>query len=118
MLTRSRVPLTVGEQVSFCLAQLTPARICKGDGCFCHLAGYGRTCSMVLSPCVDLIYHSFLSCNRFCLLPACSDSELALKAGKIHVQVECCLFSHRYSFAFDGKASAWEIPFSVDYLTE
>lgn len=105
MLTRSRVPLAVGEQVSFCLAQLTSARVCKGDGSFCHLAVYGGTYSVVFSPCVDLICHKLLSCNGFCLLPAYSVSELALKAGKIHLQMECCLFSLRYSFALDGKVS-------------
>lgn len=105
MVTWSRVPLTVGEQVSFCLTQLTSAKVRKGDGSFCHVLVYGGTCSMVLSPCVDLICHKLLSCNGFCLLPACSGSKLALKAGKIHLQMECCLFSHRYPFSLDGKAS-------------
>lgn len=63
------------------------------------------TCSMVFSPCVALICHKLLSCNGFCLLSACAGSELALKADKINLQMECCLFSHRYLFSLMGKAS-------------
>lgn len=63
------------------------------------------TCWMVLSPRVALICHILLSPRKFCLLPACAGSELALQADKIHLQMECCLFSHRYLFSLNRWAS-------------
>lgn len=57
------------------------------------------TCSVVLSPCVALVCWKLLSPDEFCLLPACAGSELALRADTIQLQMECCLFSHRYWFS-------------------
>lgn len=103
MLTRSRVPLAARGRVSFYVSPNSrPLREFGRAMVVSVILARMEAGSVVLSACVALICHKLLSRKGFCLLPACAGSELALKADKIHLQMECCLFSHRYLFSLNG----------------